>query len=61
MNKNPSPPSEEYQTGQIINNSAIQMTIKPKQSQINIEDTYETLNKLDLGIKPDDIPETCDV
>ena len=38
------------------------MDIKPKKMQQgNIEDTYETLSKLDLGIKVEDIPETADV
>ena len=48
--------------GQIINNSAIQMDIKPKAKiNVNKEDTYETLSKLDMGIKIEDLPETCDV
>ena len=38
------------------------MDIKPKKKEPgNIEDTYETLSKLDLGIKVEDIPETSDV
>ena len=38
------------------------MDIKPKKKEpSNIEDTYETLSKLDLGIKVEDIPETSDV
>ena len=41
----------QYKSGDIINNKAIQMDIKPKSKQQgNIEDTYETLSKLDLGI-----------
>ena len=56
-----SKPQNKEWTGQIINNSAIQMDIKPKYNvSHNVEDTYSTIKRKD-HIDIDDIPETCDV